>query len=295
MPADADPLVSVIVPVWNRPDDIRLCVAALCAQTLPRDRYEILVVDNGSSDDTAAVAASFPGVTVLSEAAPGSYAARNRGLAAARGRFAAFTDSDCRAAEGWLAAALAAAEAAPEAGLIAGRIELDDEAAARAGVCEAYERAFSFNQAKNVENGVAATANWLARRDLLIDLGGFRSDLKSGGDFEFARRIAASGRPIRYAPDAVVHHPVRATFAELIGKSRRVMGGLIDRRAGFRPAVRRAWITARNCAWRVRGVWRMERLGAPMKFKLSLLLVALAGSGVAEIVRLMAGGEARRA
>src|SRR5688572_5665963 len=101
-----DPVVSVIIAVWNSPCQIRQCLAALERQTLPRDQFEILVVDNGSTDDTAAVAHAVPGVTVIEEARPGSYAARNRGLVAARGEYVAFTDADCLPAPDWLEAAL---------------------------------------------------------------------------------------------------------------------------------------------------------------------------------------------
>ena len=89
------PFISVIIPVWNSPDLLAKCLAALAVQSYPRERYEVLVVDNGSTDSTAAVARNYPFVTLLSEPVPGAYRARNRGLAAARGEYVAFTDADC--------------------------------------------------------------------------------------------------------------------------------------------------------------------------------------------------------
>ena len=64
---NACPLVSVIVPVWNSPDFIARCLRALEAQSYPRDRFEVLVVDNGSTDSTAEAIRRFPFATLLVE------------------------------------------------------------------------------------------------------------------------------------------------------------------------------------------------------------------------------------
>ena len=114
------PLVSVVIPVWNSPDLIGKCLTALAQQTYPRDRFEVLVVDNGSTDATANVARSYPFVAVLSEPVAGSYRARNRGLRSARGEYVAFTDADCIPDPDWLTAAVRAARLYPQAGVLAG-------------------------------------------------------------------------------------------------------------------------------------------------------------------------------
>ncbi len=100
-------LISVIVPARNESDGIRECLSALRSQSLPADQYELLVIDNGSADDTAAIAREFtrhvhslPGITVG--------ALRNRGAALARGDVLAFIDADCVASPTWLAGACAA-------------------------------------------------------------------------------------------------------------------------------------------------------------------------------------------
>src|SRR3546814_13107079 len=100
------------------------CLDAVRAQSLPSEELEIIVVDNGSTDGTAEIARSVPGVIVLTDHRPGSYAARNRGLAHARGTYVAFTDADCRPASDWLAKALSAAGRPPDAGVLAGRLSL---------------------------------------------------------------------------------------------------------------------------------------------------------------------------
>lgn len=286
--------VSVIVPVWNRPDDIRRCLASLQVQTLPSSEFEVIVVDNGSTDDTADAAQAFPGVTVLSEPRPGSYAARNLGLSVARGRLIAFIDSDCSADPRWLEEAVRAAAAFPAAGVIAGHIELRNDGGESSATCEAYERFFAFNQQRNVANGIAVTANWLSSAALLQAFGGFRADLKSGGDVDLAKRIRAAGHDIAYAPAMIVTHPARVTLADLTGKTRRVTGGRMASRKVRGGALGWGWIVARDTGYRIRSVWRSADPGALMKIRLSGLLLLLLAVALAEIGRIASGGKARR-
>src|SRR3546814_4150650 len=122
-----NPLISVIIAGWNGRAKMGRCLDAGRAQSLPSEELEIIVVDNGSTDGTAEIARSVPGVIVRTEHRPGYYAARNRGRAHGRGTYVAFTDADCRPASDWLEKALAAAGRHPEAGVLGGRISLFEE------------------------------------------------------------------------------------------------------------------------------------------------------------------------
>ena len=95
---------SVLIPVLNEAPYIKLCLDALQHQQIERERFEIIVIDNGSTDGTLDAVRSYPDVVLLHEPKPDPYLARNRGIAAARGRILAFTDGDCRAGANWLAA-----------------------------------------------------------------------------------------------------------------------------------------------------------------------------------------------
>ena len=95
-------LVSVIIPVYNDAERLKLCLDALARQTYPGDRYEVIVVDNGSQQDPELVTSRYEQVTLAHEACRGSYAARNTGLALARGDVLAFTNSDCIPAADWI-------------------------------------------------------------------------------------------------------------------------------------------------------------------------------------------------
>ncbi|MDB5422325.1 MAG: Dolichyl-phosphate mannose synthase related protein, partial [Brevundimonas sp.] len=204
--ADREPEVTVIVPAWNVQDDLGHCLRALEAQTLSPKAFEIIVVDNGSTDGTVAVADSFAGVRVLSEPRPGSYHARNTGLAHALGDYIAFTDADCRPAPDWLSEAVSACRIRPGVGLIGGRIELFSDVD-NPGPAELYERIFAFRQKETVASGRCTTANWISPRAVLDQLGGFDGALKSGGDYELSLRIGAAGYPLAYVETMVVRHP----------------------------------------------------------------------------------------
>lgn len=93
--------VSVVVPALNAERTIGACVRALLDQDHPPERYEVIVVDNGSRDRTVQLLSGHP-VTVLEEARRGPAAARNRGIRASRGHLIAFVDADCVPTRGWL-------------------------------------------------------------------------------------------------------------------------------------------------------------------------------------------------
>lgn len=219
------PLISVIIPVWNGARYIRSTLRALAVQDAPADRFEVLVVDNGSEDTTLEILGDFPSVTVLNEPQPGSYRARNLAVQAAQGKFLLFTDADCRPQPDWVSTALALADEGQVVGVIGGRIELYREGGG-SDCAAAFEELTSFNQEGYTAANRCVTANWLCRKDVLQQVGGFNAEMLSGGDFDCARRIAEEGYPINYAPEMLVEHPIRAALSGLIAKRRRVVGGM---------------------------------------------------------------------
>jgi glycosyltransferase involved in cell wall biosynthesis len=291
---DEAPFFSVVIPVWNGAELIGTCLRAIGDQTYPRDRHEVLVVDNGSVDTTREVVRSFPFATLLVEPVAGAYRARNAGLEAARGEFVAFTDADCIPDRDWLASAARAVKQYPSAGVLAGHIQLVQRNGT-SGASEKYEALFAFNQARNVSQyGVCTTANWISPRSLLMDLGGFDAALKSGGDSKFARRIRAAGHPIVYVPDMLVRHPMRGTLKELAKKQRRVVGGrwmMWNYRFAF---VRWLGIHFREFAAKVKVIIFEPRLSIVDKLQVAFVAAFLAITTLTELVRIGLGGEPRR-
>ena len=288
------PLVSVIVPVWNSPDLIARCLAALKRQNYPKNRFEVIVVDNGSTDNTAKIVRLFAGVQLVAEAEPGSYQARNTGLKRATGEYVAFTDADCVPTKEWLQALVEAARNCPNAGIVAGCIELFVPTGGGCKACIDYERIFAFDQTKNVANNLCVTANWLSPRALLIDHGGFRHDLKSGGDGECARRITAAGRDIVYAARAIVHHPVRGNAEDLVRKRRRVVGGRIKVKKPPRNLLTWMSVMSAEMILEIVNIFKRSNYGLRHRMRIAGISVMLYGHSIAELVRLAKGGDSLR-
>lgn len=221
------PLISVIIPVFNDAARLRLCLAALRDQ-IGAPPFEVMVVDNGSTDDIDAVALDFPGVRWLKEAIPGSYNARNRAIGVAQGQILAFTDSDCIPDTRWLAEATAALEHDQGAGFVGGRVDMITTG--RLSPAELFDLAVGFPQRRFVEQvHFAMTANMVTRRATMDAVGPFDGSLKSGGDREWGTRAWKAGYPGIYVDGARVSHPTRSTPEEVLKRIRRVAGGERDR------------------------------------------------------------------
>lgn len=196
-------LASVIVPARDAGSTLAACLAALQAQQGVAGPWEVIVVDDGSTDETAALAGGFP-VRLLRQPPRGAAAARNAGARAATGRVLAFTDADCRPAPGWLAGLLApfADERVSGAqGLLA-----SDQAGLMARLVQAE---YADKQAHMLARGqvsFADTASAAYRADVFAAAGGFREDLAAVEDTELAFRLAAAGHTLVMAPEAVVFH-----------------------------------------------------------------------------------------
>jgi glycosyltransferase involved in cell wall biosynthesis len=227
---DAPLFVSVIVPVWN--DSVRLggCLRALEEQTYPGHLYEVVVVDNDSTEPVGRVVASYPHARVVREMSPGSYAARNTGLAHARGEVIAFTDADCLPASDWLEKGVERlTRGTTGCAVVAGRIEIFPRSPPQPNAVERYEALVALAQREFVTKyRFGATANLFTFREVFVRAGPFLAEVKSGGDLEWGRRVMDYGYGLEYAEDVCVLHPARASLAQLYSKIVRTTGGLHD-------------------------------------------------------------------
>jgi GT2 family glycosyltransferase len=251
-------VASVVVPVRDRAGQMRELLAALDGQTVPRERFEVVVGDDGSTDGSTDGLATDDGlVRVLSGPPRSSYAARNRAARAARAPVLAFCDSDCLPEPNWLEAGLAALETADAA---AGLIRfLPPE---RPTVWAFLDVEATKDHERQVKVGNAETANLLVRRELFDRVGGFDDSVPEHGDFDFAERSVASGGRLVFAPDAVVWHPTRhraKPFLRMVWVMNRWYATRAAR-AGVRPAAvkLRCWVPV------VSVVRSRRRFGAPI-------------------------------
>jgi glycosyltransferase involved in cell wall biosynthesis len=221
------PLISVIVPVRNNPDGIRALLTRLRDQTIPQDRFEVIIGDDGSRPECAPrLDDSDVNVRVVKGPPKTSYAARNRAVAAARGAVLAFTDSDCLPEPTWLERGLAALDTAD---VIAGEVRY--KLPPRPTVWSLLTVDMFLDQERAVRFSGAMTANLFVRQELFDALGGFDEALPSGGDYDFAQRVVAGRGRLIYGPDAVVLHPTLDGAREFMRKVWRVSRWTAARRA----------------------------------------------------------------
>jgi GT2 family glycosyltransferase len=196
-------LISVIVPALNEASVIGQCLAALKRQKLPSACFEVIVVDNGSTDRTREIARSFGdslSVTVLERRGDRISALRNFGAAVARGGFLAFLDADCIAPEHWLqhTADLLRADDFRIIGAQY-RIPADSAWVAKAWYGDLW--LMKDGPVSYVPGGDLAI-----NRELFMNLGGFDETIVTSEDTEFCERAAASGIPILAVPSLSAIH-----------------------------------------------------------------------------------------
>jgi GT2 family glycosyltransferase len=205
--------VSIIVPHYNDPAGLDACLTALAGQSVRPD--EIVVADNNSPQGEAEIERVLAGrarLVVVKEKGAGP--ARNGGVAASSGEILAFTDSDCIPEPMWLAEGL---EKLAHFDLVGGAMQVLVADEAKMTPVEAFERAFAFDNRYYVEHkGFTVTANLFCRRSTFDAVGGFRVGVPE--DLDWCHRARAAGYRIGYAPGALVGHPARRTWGEIIRK-----------------------------------------------------------------------------
>lgn len=206
--ADWAPRLSVVIPTCRRPQLLARCLETVLAQTLPPSAYEVIVVDDGPSEDTRALVESLararpdgPSLRYLRpHGTRGPAAARNLGWREARAPWIAFTDDDTRPETDWLARGERAMAAQPDAVALRGRVVVPAPA-------EFTDHA---RMTRGLETADFVTANAFVRRSALACIGGFDERFLCAWreDSDLCFRLQQCG-PVGSAPGAVVMHPVR--------------------------------------------------------------------------------------
>ena len=198
-------IISVIVPTHNRHTALIQCLRALATQRFPSEEYEVIVVDDGSTDRTIetvqALAEEIPvRIIVLRQARRGPAAARNLGVRHAQGKFVAFLDDDSVPEPDWLAEMVSAFDNAPNVGGVSGRRVARAEPGTLASLIEKY----IYTPQRSV-----ATNN-IAYRKVVVDLvGGFdeKFPVPAWEDVDLAARVQDRGYRIIFSDHAIVTHP----------------------------------------------------------------------------------------
>ena len=214
---ESRPFISVIIPTYERAGQLFACLGALAVQDYHRDRFEVLVVDDGSLISPEPTVDTFRdrlNVRYLKQEHAGPAAARNHGAAVAKGEILAFTDDDCAPAPDWLRS-LATSLASRSDCVLGGRTinELANNpysTASQVIVDYLYARWNS-----DPDHATFFTSsNFTLPAKIFHDVGGFDTSWirAAGEDRDLCDRLISRGYRLKYAPGAVVGHAHPLTF-----------------------------------------------------------------------------------
>ncbi len=203
--------VSVVIPVYNGAATLEATLRALSEQTLQRDRYEIVVVDDGSRDSSGEIAHAYADRTIA-QCNAGAPSARNAGIRAASGAWIAFTDADCVPSRGWLAALLSAAQKKANSIGAAGKTLGLESKTPAAQFVDLMGGLDAQRYLAHPRFPFAPTGNALYRRQYLLEVGGFDERYATFDACDLHTRLLRQypGQPFTYEPRALVLHRHRA-------------------------------------------------------------------------------------
>lgn len=218
------PELSIVICTYNRDPFIRRSLECLFRQTLPADRYEVIVVDNHSTDDTAAIVQQFKAdhpqapLRYVFEAQKGLSFARNRGLAEAQAPVITYVDDDAEAVEGFAEAVLRFMQSHPHVDGLGGKVVPVYPGSGEPAWMNKYLNGF----VGSVDHGATplpfnekmkypAGCNMTYRKSILQRAGGFNNQLTFRSDDKYIFfKVKEAGATVYYLPEALVYHNIDA-------------------------------------------------------------------------------------
>ena len=198
---------SIIVPFLNEEKYIEQCIKSLINQNFDRDEYEIIFVDNGSNDKSIELVQKYPQVKLIFENTPNVYAARNKALNKAKGKFIAFTDADCYVDRNWLTN-LDHCLKDKQVAIVMGRRDFPNKKDVFLQTFADYENEKFFYTLKYYPKKFwFGFTNNLAIKKVVIDkVAGFRL-LQVNGDIDLVQRVVSNNLgSVVYCPSAIIRH-----------------------------------------------------------------------------------------
>jgi glycosyltransferase involved in cell wall biosynthesis len=206
--------VSVIVPTYNNQATIRSCLDSLSNQQF-KGEYEVIVVDDASTDDTVSIVSSYP-VELLTQKHMGPASARNLGAKNASGEFLLFTDADCSPESDWIERMCAPFEDESVVGVQGAYKSRQKSIVARFVQYEIEERYEIMSKVGQIDFIGSYSAAY--RKDIFLAEGGFDEafPIASGEDTDLSYRLSSKGRKMVFAPDAMVYHEHPASIVQYL-------------------------------------------------------------------------------
>ena len=233
----SEPRLSVVIPVYDDPKGIRMTLESVTEQTYPAESYEILAVDNGSTDGTREVIRAFASFydnvhLLVEDEVQGSYAARNRGIEHARGELVSFVDADMTVEADWAESVVASHER-HDWDYMGCAVELYVEG--RETLTATYDRTlggFPVEQYMR-ERSFTGTGSLSIRREVFDAVGTFDERIVSQGDGEFGKRVAEAGFVQHFEPEITIYHAARTDLRAWLRKQVRIGRGAIQKRVYY--------------------------------------------------------------
>ncbi|MCD6285830.1 MAG: glycosyltransferase family 2 protein [Anaerolineae bacterium] len=225
-------LTTVVIPAYNEEQYLSRCLEALAHQTYPTGSFEVIVVDNGSTDATAEIARRWR-ARVVQEPCKGVARARQTGFEAARGEIIASTDADTCVAPFWLARSVAHFREDPALGGVYGPVRWYDGQPADQWVLQhpvVWAQWLSHRARRDLWWG----SNFAVRREIFWKAGGFPVDWATGEDTDLSLRVSRIAR-VRFDPDLVVYTSSRRAQEGWFKLARGTLTGAVERFMLRRP------------------------------------------------------------
>jgi glycosyltransferase involved in cell wall biosynthesis len=196
---------SVIVPTYNAMSTLGSCLKALTKQSIDKEEYEVIVVDDGSTDRTSDIVKQFP-IKYFGQPNQGPATARNKGAVEATGEIILFTDSDCVPQNNWVEEMVKPFED-PEVIAVKGAYKTNQKALiARYAQIEFEERFKILKKAESIDMVDTYSAGY--RRSVFLSLGGFDPSFPAANneDTELSYKMSQSGHKMVFNSNAIVYH-----------------------------------------------------------------------------------------
>lgn len=202
---------SLIIPTYNRPDRLSRCLDSIAKLDYPRDRFEVLVVNDGSSLPLEPVVNPFQerlSLRLVNQTNAGPGAARNRGASLAKGQYLAFTDDDCTLDPQWLTHLEQQFERSPDALLGGATVNVLTENLYSSASQILIDYLYHYYGKGDQQTCFFASNNIALNTDKFREIGGFDTHftLAAGEDRDLCDRWSYNGYPLEYVPQAIVYH-----------------------------------------------------------------------------------------
>lgn len=199
-------MVSVIIPAYNASITLSNCLSSLMEQDCAEE-YEVIVVDDGSSDQTPDIARGFKGVTLIQQENAGPAKARNNGVSHAKGDIVLFTDSDCTPAGNWISEMIRPFKEDPEVVGVKGAYRTGQKEITARFIQFEYENKYRYMMKERYIDFIDTYSAGF-KKDVFLEMNGYNTDfpVACAEDVELSYRLSEKGHKMVFNPDAIVSH-----------------------------------------------------------------------------------------